>query len=258
MKVALCELPDGLDLSSLAWRGLVDRLTWEAPDLLVLNEMPIGDWIADKSEFRISLAQNFIRSHDPLIQALSAFQWATLGSRPVQGSHLLANEAFLVSGSTYTPVHHKHFFPQEEGWQEKTWFATVRRGFDVVEYGELRIGTLLCTELMFNEWARHYRRRGANVIAVPRAAGELNTKWRAAGAMAAVVSGCYVISSNRSGHKSGRKSQFGGGGFVYAPNGELIAQTSASSPVVVVEIDLELVRQAQADYPCYVDELPVR
>ena len=42
---------------------------------------------------------------------------------------------------------------------------------------------------------------------------------------------------------------------MYAPNGELIAQTSAVDPVAVVEIDLELVQQAQADYPCYVPEL---
>jgi predicted amidohydrolase len=49
--------------------------------------------------------------------------------------------------------------------------------------------------------------------------------------------------------------QFGGEGFVYAPTGELIAQTSAVDPVAIVEIDLELVKEAQADYPCYVPEL---
>jgi N-carbamoylputrescine amidase len=255
MKIALCELPDGTDLSSAAWSALVDRLMRELPDLLVLNEMPIGEWIAEETEFSPYKALSSIRAHDPLIRALGTFPWTTFGSRPIQGPQILANEAFLISGSTYIPAHHKHLFPQEVGWYERTWFAPVMAGFDIVEYREFRIGTLLCTELMFNEWARHYRRCGANIIAVPRATGELDAKWRAAGAMAAVVSGCYVISSNRSAHASGRKSRFGGGGFVYAPNGELIAQTSASHPVVVLEIDLEQVAQAQIDYPCYVDEL---
>jgi N-carbamoylputrescine amidase len=255
MKLAVCELPDGLDLGSSAWSQMVERLTKEAPDLLILNEMPIGDWIADRRGFDKAAALRFVRSHDALVDALRALPWATFGSRPVQGKELLANEAFLVSGGAYKPVHHKHFFPQEEGWYEQDWFAPVMSGFDVVEHQDLRIGALLCTELMFNEWARHYRRLGANVIAVPRATGALDTQWRAAGAMAATVSGCYVLSSNRAGHEVMQGSQFGGEGFVYAPDGEMIAQTSGSDPIAVVEIDLDMVKRTQADYPCYVPEL---
>jgi N-carbamoylputrescine amidase len=255
MKLAVCELPDGLDLDSAVWSRLVERLVEEAPDLLVLNEMPIGDWVADRRGFDKAAALRFVRSHDALTEVLQVLPWATLGSRPVQGRRLLANEAFLVAGGVYEPVHHKHFFPQEEGWYEADWFVPEMGGFDVAEYRDLHIGALLCTELMFNEWARHYRRLGANVIAVPRATGALDTKWRAAGAMAATVSGCYVASSNRSAHEATRCSRFGGEGFVHAPNGELIAQTSALDPVAVVDIDLELVKRAQADYPCYVPEL---
>jgi predicted amidohydrolase len=256
MKLAVCELPDGLELGSPAWSRLVERLTTERPDLLILNEMPIGDWIADRRGFDKAAAARFCRSHDALVDALRVLPWATFGSRPVQGRRLLANEAFLVADGAYKPVHHKHFFPQEEGWYERDWFAPEISGFDVVEHQELRIGALLCTELMFNEWARHYRRLGANVIAAPRATDALNTEWRSAGAMAAVVSGCYVASSNRAAHEVNQGSQFGGGGFVYAPGGELIAQTSSSDPVAMVEIDLDMVARAQADYPCYVPELP--
>jgi N-carbamoylputrescine amidase len=89
----------------------------------------------------------------------------------------------------------------------------------VVEHRGLRIGVLLYTELMFNEWARHYRRQGAHVIVVPRASGA-SGKWDTA-AMAAIVSGCYVLSSNRASQVNDPDSSFGGRGFVYSPTGEL-------------------------------------
>ena len=223
MKIAVCELPDGLDLSGAPWLQLIENLQDEKPDLLILNEMPVGDWIAVKRGFDRGTA--------------------------------LANEAFLLANGSYHPAHHKHYFPQEEGWYERDWFAPVRPGFEVVDHGELRIGALLCTELFFNEWARHYRRLGANIIAAPRAAGGLNTRWSTAGAMAAIVSGCYVVSSNRSEHAQRPQGLFGGEGFVYDPNGELVAKTSASSPIALVDIDLGMVKTAQQGYPCYVSEL---
>lgn len=254
MKLAVCELPDGLALTDPSWTKLLETLHCEKPDLLILNEMPMGNWIAEKPGFDSEEALKFVSAHDELVAELGRLPWGTFGSRPVSGGACLANEAFLVSAGAYKPVHHKHYFPNEVGWYEKNWFAPTKSGFDLVEYGEVSIGALLCTELMFNEWARHYRRIGANVIAVPRAGASLNTKWRAAGAMAAIVSGCYVVSSNRAEHATMPKGLFGGEGFVYSPYGELIAKTSASSPVAIVEIDPDLVKKAKFEYPCYVSE----
>ena len=255
MRLAVCELPDGLTLSSPEWMQLVERLEREKPDLLVLNEMPMGDWVAATRGVDRQKAQEFAEGHDELVSELGRLSYATFGSRPVAANGALANEAFLVSAGSYAPVHHKHYFPQEDGWLEQDWFAPSRTGFDVIDHGELRIGALLCTELFFSEWARHYRRLGANLIVTPRAAGSLNRKWRTAGAMAAIVSGCYVLSSNRSENPQRPRGLFGGEGFVYAPSGELIATTSAVNPIAIVEIDLSLVATAQRAYPCYVLEI---
>ena len=79
-------------------------------------------------------------------------------------------------------------------------------------------------------------------------------RWEAAGAMAAIVSGCYVVSSNRVGPGRG-EVRFGGNGFAFAPDGTCIARTSAAQPVVSIEIDPERVVRQRAEYPCYVDEL---
>jgi N-carbamoylputrescine amidase len=108
---------------------------------------------------------------------------------------------------------------------------------------------------MFNEHARAYGRAGADLIVIPRAAGTSHTRWLAAGAMAAVVSGSYVVSSNRVGNASCGIT-FGGVGFVFGPDGELIAKTSAQQPVMSFELDLERSRAAKSQYPRYVKELP--
>jgi N-carbamoylputrescine amidase len=72
--------------------------------------------------------------------------------------------------------------------------------------------------------------------------------------MASLVSGSYVVSSNRFGcSRSG--TRFGGGGFAYAPGGRLLATTSQAEPLQTFELDPSLPAIAQREYPCYVAEL---
>ena len=47
---------------------------------------------------------------------------------------------------------------------------------------------------------------------------------------------------------------FGGRGWVVDPDGDLVAQTSASTPVVFHEIRTDFVARAQTEYPRYVKE----
>ncbi|HET7107870.1 MAG TPA: carbon-nitrogen hydrolase family protein [Candidatus Acidoferrum sp.] len=254
MKLSVCQLPDGLSLDHHAWADLLRRIELDRPDLAILNEMPFGPWIATRETFDPVLAQASVQDHERALPALLKLPTPILSSRPVPGPQKLSNEAFLISAGRYQPIHHKHFFPQEPGFFEDAWFAPQLSGFNVIEHPGLKIGVLLCTELMFNEWARHYRRQGAHVIVVPRASGA-SRKWDTAAAMAAIVSGCYVLSSNRAPAGNDPDSNFGGRGFVFSPAGELLAQTSPSNPLVSVDIDLGVVAEAQRAYPCYVREL---
>jgi N-carbamoylputrescine amidase len=72
--------------------------------------------------------------------------------------------------------------------------------------------------------------------------------------MASLVSGAYVVSSNRTGRPKGG-TQFGGGGFAYAPQGQLLAVTSPANPMQTLDLNPESIALAQSDYPCYVPEL---
>ncbi|MEZ5513259.1 MAG: carbon-nitrogen hydrolase family protein [Steroidobacteraceae bacterium] len=255
-RIAVCQLPDNLSLEHPAWRDLVLRIEQERPDLVVLNEMPFGPWLAGRATFDADAASASVAAHDRALTALKELPTAVIGSRPVPNRGRLANEAFLLAEGRYQPLHHKQYFPQESGFCEETWFSPARPGFDVIDFGGVRIGVLLCTELMFTEWARHYRREGAHVIVAPRASGPDMRHWVAAARMAAIVSGCYVLSSNRFSDAPAPGPQFGGRGFVYTPTGDLLGATTVAMPCLSVDLDLALVADVQRRFPCSVREMP--
>jgi len=256
VKISVCQLPDELTPADLAWKRFTRRIEQDRPDIALLGEMPFGPWIARENRFVESLASAGVEANESSLATLAALPAAVISSRPVRNANMLANEAFLIADGDYRAIHHKHYFPQEPGFFESSWFSPARTGFDVVEHLGVRIGVLLCTELLFSEWARHYRRQGAHVIVCPRASGTAMAHWDAAASMAAIVSGCYVLSSNRASRSAGSEPRFGGRGFAYSPTGELIGETSEAVPFLCVDIDKRRVAEAQRNYPCYVRELP--
>ena len=254
LKLAVCQLPTNLSPNQRAWADFALRVKHTRADLVLLNEMPFGAWLASEETFDADRAAASVKAHESALRALRKLPTAVLGSRPIRGKDRLCNEAFLLAEGVYRPIHHKHYFPHEAGFFEETWFTPERPGFDVIEFRGLRIGVLLCTELMFTEWARHYRRQGAHVIVSPRASGNAMRHWDAAARMAAVVSGCYVLSSNRVSNGANHGVYFGGHGFAYSPNGELLKETTEAAPLLSVNIDLAVVAEAQRHYPCNVRE----
>ncbi len=151
-------------------------------------------------------------------------------------------------------LHRKQYFPNEPGWFESEWYAGDASGFGVAEVLGLKLGVLVCTEAMFNEHARTYGKQQASLLVIPRASGTNIEPWKIAGAMASLVSGAYVVSSNRIGRSKGG-TQFGGGGFAYAPQARLLTVTTPANPVGTLELDPKEAAFAQRGYPCYVPEL---
>ncbi len=254
MKVTFIESSDNLLHSGTEWENLQHKINIEQPDILITNEMPFGRWLAEKKTFNKMNSDASITAHDYGMDALKKLNTPIIiSSRPVQVNDKLANEAFALIDGKYIFSHHKHYFPEEPGFYEATWFRTGKTDFNVIKTNKLNIGILLCTELMFNEWARHYRHQGAHLIAVPRATGQDAEQWKTAAAMAAIVSGCYVVSSNRVGNCNDQLI-FGGKGFAFAPDGSLISETSPDNPILSFDLDLGFVENQQNNYPCYVRE----
>lgn len=258
MKLAVCEAPAEMEPGDRGWERLAGYCNDLRPDILLLNEMPFGRWIAAGKEPDAERLATSHALHDKGIERLGELgAQRVLGTRPTFERERSVNAAFVwTADAGIRAVHTKQFFPDEEGYYEARWFERGELRFQVADVAGIKVGFLICTDVMFPEWARYYGRRGAHVIAVPRATPEPSlARWRAVMSACAVISGCYVVSSNRAGvDRIGQ--EFGGHGWIFGPSGRLRAETSPNSPVVETDIDLDLVAQAKAGYPSYVSELP--
>jgi N-carbamoylputrescine amidase len=257
VRIAVCEMHPEMVPESDPWKVFAARVRRGQPEILLLNEMPFGPWIAAGEQPDAAVIARSQHLHDQGIAALEGLgvPWV-LGSQPRNCRGRNVNEAFVwTKANGAIGVHTKQYFPDEGGFYEARWYQAGDPHFRVAEAGGLRLGFLICSELMFNEHARHYRAQGAHMIAVPRATPAVSlARWMVAMRMAAVVSGCYVASSNRGGLDS-KGLRFGGSGWIVDPNGEVVAQTSEATPVVFYDLNLAFVERAQRDYPCYIPEL---
>ncbi len=252
MRVACVEWPERLEPDSEAFERVCAEISEAAPDVLVTNEMPFGVWLADQPAFDRKAAQVSVDLHVRGLEALVNLGMPlVLSSRPVSAGEKLANEAFALTKGQYRPLHRKCWFPAEPGWHEDAWFAPGDGTFEIADIDGLRVGVLLCTELMFNEHARAYGRAGADLIIAPRATGN-TAMWRTACTMAAYVSGAYVVSSNRSGRCG--NAVFAGNGLAIAPDGNLIGMTTADNPLQVFDLDPQRAQAQKREYPCYIRE----
>jgi N-carbamoylputrescine amidase len=255
LRVAFVEWPEALSTDHPQWSKLKGFVGTLRPDILITNELPFGPWIAESAVFSEDEAHLSLRAHEEGLEGLVDLDLpAVISSRPIWTGKRLANEAFVLQNRTVRSLHRKQYFPNEPGWFESEWYVGDGSGFDTAEVLGIQVGVLLCTDAMFNERARTYGKQKASLIVIPRASGVDLEPWKIAGAMASLVSGAYVVSSNRAGTGRGG-TQFGGGGYAYAPHGRLLAVTDPTHPVQVFELDPAIAESAQREYPCYVSEL---
>lgn len=255
MRIAFVEWPEALSPQDANWTEIKRSATAARPDILVTNELPFGPWVAEGAVFSEDEAHRSIRAHEQGLEGLIDLNLpAVISSRPVRNGKRLANEAFVLEHGVVRPLHRKQYFPNEPGWFESKWYSADGSGFEVADVLRIKVGVLLCTDAMFNEHARAYGKQKASLIVIPRASGTDIEPWKIAGAMASLVSGAYAVSSNRVG-RARNGTQFGGGGFAYAPQGRLLAVTSPANPLKTFDLDPKQVTLAQNTYPCYVPEL---
>ncbi|WP_397452071.1 carbon-nitrogen hydrolase family protein [Pseudomonas sp. NA-150] len=251
-KIGFVEWPEDLDPGSSQWSEIYHTVNAAGLDLLVTNEMPFGPWLAEGEKFDLIHAKHSVNCHERGLDALLELEvGAVVSSRPRFMNAGLVNEAFLLEKGEYRAIHQKQYFPQETGYFEATWFRTEVSGFDTVNAAGINIGVLLCTELFFNEHARAYGKLGADLIVVPRATGRIEPHWTVAASMAAIVSGSYVVSSNRIGRSIGG-TEFGGVGLVYSPRGKAGDKLTLGNGLFVTEINLDVAKKQKSVYPCYV------
>ncbi|MDP9381579.1 MAG: carbon-nitrogen hydrolase family protein [Chloroflexota bacterium] len=252
MKVTVCEMPDSGSEFWRAWDRLVEHVEAQHSDIVLLPEMPAYPWLAASPKFDPDLWRKALDAHEELLHRLPELNQAVvLGTRPVSEGLRRFNRAFArTPDGVVREMHDKYYLPDEEGFYESDWFDRPAPVFHSSRVGNVRIGVLICTELMFTERARQYGREGVHVLAVPRAT-EAHLRWPIGCQMAAIASGAWVLSSNRGGPD---RDRFGGCGMVIGPEGDIIATTSAREPFATVTINTAEAERSKATYPRYVLE----
>lgn len=255
MKVTVCELNNESGDFAERWGRLMAHVHAEKPDLVLLPEMIFSPWFPGTRPFELQSWKDAVRMHSERENWLDGFGEGVgvLGSRPVDRGETRLNEAFIWEAKEgFRTVRAKQYLPDEEGFWEASWYARGKDAFQTVRFDRLRIGILICTELWFFQHARTFGREGVHLIAHPRASGRSTVdRWLVAGRAAAIVSGSYCISSNRSGlQQSG--VEFGGVGWIIGPEGDLMGVTSEERPFLTLDLDIEVAEQAKTTYPRYV------
>jgi N-carbamoylputrescine amidase len=252
LSVTVCELPDDPAAFASDWARLVDHVHAHRTDLIVLPEMPFARWFAVSPLFDRETWDAAVRDHDAWLPRLAELSPATvMGSRPVTRHGVRLNEGFVRSSAVgYAAVHDKRYLPDEDGYWEARWYARGDGAFDLATAAGARVGVLICTEMWSLGDAERYGQQGAQLLVTPRATGRQTVeKWIVGGRAAAIVSGAFSLSSNRS--ASGGEGDFGGAGWIIDPDGRVLATTGHDRPFVTERIDLALADEAKRTYPRY-------
>lgn len=250
MKVTICELPDDRQALEPAWEGLTAHARQFGSQLVLLPEMPFHPWIAASESPDPARWQTAVQSHARWMERFAELAPATvLGSQPVIENDKRLNQGYVWQPDAgHTSVHNKHYLPDEPGFWEASWYDRGELDFQPISAAGAQLGFAICSELWFTEHARAYARRGVHLLICPRATERASLdKWIAGGTAAAVMSGAYCLSSNRSGEGSG--VQWGGGGWIIDPDGQLLGLTAAEQPFLTLELDLAAAEQAKHTYP---------
>ena len=163
-------------------------------------------------------------------------------------------------------IHRKMHIPDDPAYYEKFYFAPGDLGFHPIQTSVGRLGVQVCWDQWYPEGARLMALAGADILIYPTAIGYESSDtpdeqqrqreaWITVQRGHAVANGLPVVAVNRVGYEpdpSGQTNgiQFWGSSFVAGPQGELLAQASATDEhTLIVDIDLKRSEQVRRWWP---------
>jgi N-carbamoylputrescine amidase len=252
VRVTVCQLPDERDRFEAAWEALCAHARAEHSELVLLPELPFARWFLVTPTFDAGVWRHAVDVHRRWETKLRELRVPFVGTRPIERETRRLNDAFIATQRCTRSIHEKRYLPDEDGFWEASWYAPGDGVFDCVSAADAVLGVQICSELWMLDVSRRYGMRGADVIAVPRATpASSRERWIVGAQAAALVSGAFCVSSNRSGTSTGGDA-FAGEGWIVDPDGDVLALTSDSDPFVTLDLDLRRARAAKATYPRYV------
>ena len=177
---------------------------------------------------------------------------------------LFYNAAAFIHDGRVVHVHRKVFLPTNGMFEEAKFFAQGRE-FRTFTAPWGRVGLLICRDFLhYGASYVHYASGADMIVCISAAPGRgveggdafaTSRMWELMGEAMSVFSTAFVVYANRAGLEDG--VTFGGGSFVYAPGGRLVARAAYLDPeLVVCPVDLSDVREARRKLLLKRDEKP--
>jgi N-carbamoylputrescine amidase len=169
--------------------------------------------------------------------------------------------AVIDADGAYLGKFRKIHIPQVlPGFWEKYYFRPGNLGYPVFKTRFAQVGVYICYDRHFPEGARCLGLAGAEIVFNPSAtvAGLSEYLWKLEQPAHAVANGYFVGAINRPGVEEPWKiGEFYGQSYFCDPRGKLLCEgTRNTDDVLVVDLDLDLIREVRNTWQFYRDRRP--
>ena len=165
--------------------------------------------------------------------------------------------AILDENGKLAGIYRKTHLPQLTGYQEKFYFAPGNLGYPVFDTPDCRFGLVICYDRHFEEGPRIEALKGAQLLFVPTCTGFYPELWELELRAHASFNTMFVAGLNRCGVEFPEQpAKYYGRSLIANPKGEVVAQAGQSETVLVVDINLEEVKDRRKLAPFLRDRRP--
>jgi len=222
--------------------------------LAVLPELPLDHWCPASDVARAEDAEPPEgRRHRVLAAAAADASIGVVGGAivadPASGRRHNTALVFDAAGALVARYRKVHV-PWEAGFWERAHYDAGDEQPEVFCHFGLPLGLQLCSDLLRPQGCQILGAAGAEAILAPRATLDWTwERWRTVIRANAITSAVYVLSASRPGPE--HTVSIGGPSVAVDPHGEVLLETQ--EPLAVVTLNREVVSEARAGYPGYLD-----
>lgn len=246
----------------------------EGARLVLLQELHAGPYFCQREDTEAfdwaeSIPGPTTEKLGEVARELNAVIIASLFERRAPG--IYHNTAVVIeTDGTIAGRYRKMHIPDDPGYYEKFYFTPGDLGFQPVETSVGKLGVLVCWDQWYPEAARLMALAGADMLLYPTAIGwsaedkndeqtRQRDAWTTIQRGHAIANGLPVLACNRTGFEPDPANEqhgieFWGSSFVCGPQGEILAQSPADQPdVLIADIDLARSEDVRRIWPYFRD-----
>ncbi len=152
----------------------------------------------------------------------------------------------------------KTHLPQLVGYQEKFYFRPGNLGYPIFDVQGCRFGIVICYDRHFEEGPRIEALKGAQIVFVPTCTGLYPELWELELRAHASFNTIFVAGVNRCGVEfpKHQPAKYYGKSLVADPMGQVISKSGEEEGMLVIDVDLEMVKDRRKFAPFLRDRRP--